>query len=246
MTPELESIKRWFEQDVRSVIPPHEVLEHYHAQHPRAIFMKTLPAGATLLDVGAGDGGYEVFRRWPAPARPDIRLFAYSLDKGANFDRYDGYELGNWDRQRPEFGGMTFDAIYSSHFIEHITQRDAFFSWCASRLNTGGRIYVEWPSDAALHCPTMEELAGLGFGPLTANFHDDLTHADLPATDYVLEQMRRNGLTVDARAVVRMPVFENELLRHYRETGDPVSLQFAYWLRTGWCQFVTAWAPPGA
>jgi SAM-dependent methyltransferase len=239
---ELESIKKWFDQDIKSVIPPQEVLERYHAQHPRAIFMKTLPAGASLLDVGAGDGGYEVFRRWPAPARPDIKLFAYSLDKGTNFDKYDSYELGNWDLARPAFGGMKFDAIYSSHFIEHINERDAFFSWCASRLNPGGRIYVEWPSDASLRCPTMKELAGVGFGRLTGNFYDDLSHTDLPATEYVLDQMKLNGLTVDAWAVVHMPVFESELLQYYRKSGDLVSLQFAYWLRTGWCQFVTAFA----
>ncbi len=237
---ELESVKKWFDQDIASVIPKSEVLERYHAQHPRAIFMKTLPAGATLLDVGAGDGGFEVFRHWPAPARPDIKLFAYSLDKGANFDNYDGYELGNWDERVPDFDGMKFDAIYSSHFIEHISARDAFFSWCASHLNPGGRIYIEWPSNRSLITPTLQELSGLGFGRITGNFHDDLTHTDLPATEYVIQQMIVNSLTVDTQAVIHMPIFESELLGHYRETGDLVSLQFAYWLRTGWCQYVTA------
>lgn len=243
MSSEFESVARWFKQrDIESAFPVSEVLEYYHAQHPRAIFLKTLPVNATLLDVGAGDGGFEVFRHWPAPTRLDIKLFAYSLEKGSNFNKYDGYELGNWDQHPPEFGGKKFDAIYSSHFIEHIKDQAAFIKWCASSLNPGGRLYVEWPSHNSQLCPTNKDLSKIGFGRITANFHDDLTHKQLPDMADILQYMGSENLVVDAQAIIRMPVFENSLLEHYRETGDLVSLQFAYWLRTGWCQFVIAHA----
>ena len=240
---EFESVTQWFTQKIEPVHPVREVLERYHAQHPRAIFLKTLPADATMLDVGAGDGGLEVFRHWPAPKRLDVKLFAYSLEKGAGFDKYDGYELGNWDQHLPELGGKKFDAIYSSHFIEHIKDRSAYVNWCASRLKPGGQVYIEWPAHDSQFCPTNQELSEVGFACITANFHDDRTHKDLPSRADILHHLESAGLIVDAQAIIRMPIFENDLLAHYRETGDVVSLQFAYWLRTGWCQFVTAHAP---
>lgn len=243
MSNDFESITRWFTQKAESIHPADEILERYHAQHPRAIFLKTLPANAIMLDVGAGDGGFEVFRHWPSPKRLDIKLFAYSLEKGASFDKYDGYELGDWDQRPPELDGRKFDAIYSSHFIEHIGDQGAYINWCASRLKSGGRVYIEWPSHESQFCPTSQELSKVGFARITANFYDDRTHKDLPNRTDILRHLKGAGMVVDAQAVIRMPVFENDLLGHYRETGDVVALQFAYWLRTGWCQFVTAHMP---
>lgn len=245
-TAQFESIKHWFQCDRQvTAIPLDHVLESYHSMHPRAVFVKSLPTNAVLLDVGAGDGGLEVFRRWPAPARPDIRLFAYSLEKGSSFDEWDGYQLGNWDEGPPDFDGRKFDAIYSSHFIEHIKDASSFLRWCASMLTEGGRVYIEWPSANSLSSPAMSELKEIGFKHLTGNFRDDPTHKELPDRIEVVRQLRKNGLVVDAEATIRMPVFEDALLQHYRATDDVVSLQFAYWLRTGWCQFVAAHLPLG-
>jgi SAM-dependent methyltransferase len=170
-------------------------------------------------------------------------LFAYSLDKGDNFHNYDGYELGNWDKGPPKFGGMKFDAIYSSHFIEHIRSAEDFVHWVASRLKPGGRVYIEWPSHESQFCPSIQELSPIGFGRITANFHDDLTHTTLPATEDVIRYLQDCGLTIDVQGIIRLPLFEEELLANHRDTGDIVALQFAYWLRTGWCQYVTAHMP---
>jgi SAM-dependent methyltransferase len=243
---DIAELEQWFNGELATAIPAHEMIERYHAMHPRCVFLKTLPAGAKVLDMGAGDGGFHVFRQWPAPARPDIRLYAYSLEKGAQFDEYDGFELGNWEDGPPDFGGMKFDAIHCAHFIEHIRNPAAFIRWAASRLAPEGRIYLEWPSEESRFTPTLSELAAIGFGRLIGNFYDDPTHRELPGLRLMVRQLRAHGLQIESAAPIVMPLFEDELLAHYRATSDPVSLQLAYWLKTRWCQFVTARAtqPP--
>src|SRR5664280_1340562 len=94
-TTDIDAIIRWYRAEHSPALEDAEkVFEFYHQCHPRTLFLKMLPAGATLLDLGAGDGPMQVFRNWPPPARKDLKLYAFSLRKGKHFDAYDGYELG--------------------------------------------------------------------------------------------------------------------------------------------------------
>jgi hypothetical protein len=54
-----------------------------HTASPRVRFFKSTQPDARLLDLGAGDGGMEVFRQWLSPPREDIRMYAVSLEMGA-------------------------------------------------------------------------------------------------------------------------------------------------------------------
>jgi hypothetical protein len=45
--------------------------------------------------------------------------------KGQHYDNLDGYELGHWPETTPRFPGVEFNAIFCSHFIEHIESRHA-------------------------------------------------------------------------------------------------------------------------
>ncbi len=242
--PHLKALSEWYHGELRSVLPAGEVLERFHAQHPRCLFLKGLPARASVLDMGSGDGALSILREWPAPARPDLRLYAFSLDKGKYFDSYNGFEIGDWEQAPPRFEGRSFDAIFSSHFIEHIKSPGDFFHWVASRLKPGGWLFAEWPAPASKVAPTIDQLSSVGFPPLVGNFHDDRSHRELPSMEAVQASLLGAGLRPSTQATIKLPLFEDELLAHYRVTGDLTSLQFAYWLRTGWCQYVTAQKPP--
>lgn len=135
------AVKAWLAHSATTVLPRGELLETFHGQHPRTLFVKSLKARSSVLDVGAGDGALSIFRRWPRPARQDLKIYAYSLEKGQNFDDYDGYELSDWNVQKP-FADRTFDAIFCSHFVEHIADPVAFITWMASKLSENGRVYI--------------------------------------------------------------------------------------------------------
>ena len=242
--PDIEAIERWYQQESGPALESDEqVFEHYHSAHPRTLFLKTLPAGATLLDIGAGDGSMQIFRNWPPPARPDVKLYTFSLHKGAHFDAYDGYELGDWNLRTPDFGGMQFDAIFSAHFVEHIDQPSSLAAWAATRLKPGGRLFTEWPTEAALSAPEHRELRARGIDLRLGTFFDDPTHLALPSTETVHASMRDAGLEIELAGVIRLPRYESALLDVYRRTQNPLALLFAYWSFSGWCQYAIARKP---
>lgn len=237
---DIDSIVQWFNADVPVAVREDLVLAGFHSSHPRILFLKGLPPGAIVLDVGAGDGSMQLFRTWLTPARTDLKMYAYSLEKGIHFDSYDGFEIGNWDERPPLFEGLEFDAMFSAHFIEHIQDPSAYFEWAGSRLAPGGRIFTEWPSERALRAPTKSELHLHGIDLFLGNFYDDLTHRSFPSKMRVLRALRKAGLEVEAAGTIRLPLYETQMLGHYRRTGDTPTLQLAYWSRTGWCQYVIA------
>ena len=61
-------------------------------------------------------------------------MFAFAIERGGMFDRYDGYELGSWPDVKPDFGGRQFDAVFAANFIEHIDQPIEFIRWAVNRL----------------------------------------------------------------------------------------------------------------
>src|SRR5215469_5762343 len=82
-----------------------EIDGYYATITPRSVFFKNIVPCGDLLDLGAGDGIMSVFRDWPAFKRSDIGMYAVSLAKGERFDQYNGYELGNFEDEFPDFGG---------------------------------------------------------------------------------------------------------------------------------------------
>jgi hypothetical protein len=75
-----------------------------------------------LTDAGAGS--LQIYRSWPPPPRPDLKMFAFAIERGDMFDRYDVYRSGAWPEVKPDFGGQQFDAIVAANFIEHIDYQD--------------------------------------------------------------------------------------------------------------------------
>ncbi len=243
---DIDQIKRWFNRPRDSHVPRDNVMELYFTFHPRTAFLKTLPHGSEVVDIGAGDGSLSVFRDWPAPARPDLRLYAYSLEKGEHFDKFDGFEISDWNQSPPEFGGRMFDAIVCAHFIEHVADPLSLVRWAARKLRTGGRMYLEWPSPESLPLPPRGELEAAGVPLIISRFHDDGTHRDLPQRQHVLEGCRAAGLAVDAEGVVSLPWLEDEMLAQFRDDADGFARQAAFWSHTRWSQYLLLRQPQAA
>lgn len=234
----------WFRQKRSARFPRQKAIENFYLYLPRTAFLKTLKPNARVLDIGAGDGSLELFRNWLEPRRTDLKMYAYSLEKGKRFDEYAGYELGNWEKGPPEFGGGQFDALIACHFIEHVSDPRAFLDWAAGRLAPGGRMYVEWPSPNSLGLPSRTELLAQGVDVIISNFHDDATHRQLPDRAELLTRLEHTGWLIDQQGVVKLPYFEDELLARCEEPpADPVAKLSAFWSKTRWAQYFIASRP---
>jgi SAM-dependent methyltransferase len=237
----IDEIVAWFAASRRPSLGRDEAITLLNSTHPRTLFVKTLARGACLLDVGAGDGGLEVFRRWPPPARTDLRMYAYALDKGANFGAYDGFELGDWESGPPAFSGIEFSAMFCSHFIEHIADPVPFLQWSAQRLPSGGRLYLEWPSPFSELLPKSADLAQRGVKLTISNFHDDATHKAIHDRSRIVGGLVAAGFFIEQQGYLSLPFLEEEVLAHLAEgLDDAYAVQTAFWSKTRWAQYLVA------
>jgi SAM-dependent methyltransferase len=221
-----------------------EVFEPYlHSITPRSSFFKMLSPGVRVLDLGAGDGTMSVFRRWPAIERLDLEMYAVSLEKGSHFDAYDGYELGNFENDVPKFSNLTFGAILCAHFIEHLRDPERCMEWMASRLASGGRLYLEWPHIISTRMPTRFEIIDEGLNVMTINFFDDPTHVEAWPMSRLTRAAQKAGLAIESAGRIRFPWAGDELKHHGRMDNDVVATTMGLWFYFGWAQFLTAFRP---
>lgn len=238
-----EDVKAWFDRPLKPRLEQSRVMELYFTYHPRTAFLKMLPANARVVDIGAGDGSLSVFRKWPSPEREDLQLYAYSIEKGALFDQFTGYEISDWNTTPPVFEGKSFDAVICAHFIEHIADPVSFADWVARKLAPEGRVYLEWPSPNSLDMPSRLELEEAGVPLIISRFDDDHTHRDLPGCDDIIAAVQERGLVIEGKGIVRLPWLEDELLAHFRDADDRFPCQAAFWSHTGWSQYLVMRLP---
>ncbi len=237
---DIARIREWFARDRKPALTREQATELYFTFHPRTAFLKTLPPGSKVVDIGAGDGSLSVFRKWPAPQRADLELYAYSIEKGRLFDDFKGFEVSDWNASPPEFDGTIFDAIICAHFIEHIEDPASLAAWASRKLGNDARVYLEWPSPESLALPSRSELEDAGVPLIISRFDDDHTHRELPDADAVAASLQAKGFSITTRGIVRLPWLEDELLAHFRDDDDGFSRQAAFWSYTGWSQYLVA------
>ena len=209
-----------------------------HLSSPRVRFLKTLPYGAIVLDLGAGDGSLALFKNWLPPHRPDIHLYAVSLADGPHKALYDGWENKNFEDESP-FPGKVFDAVFSSHFIEHIEGGpNNVMPWIASRLAPLGRVYIETPSLFSKAGPRREALRAAGHLVSTTNFHDDATHKETVDLDNLRASFMRSGFFVEESGYWHNPFLEPMLLDLASQTNVEFYATSAVWMATRFAQYV--------
>ena len=82
-----------------------------------------------------------------------------------------------------------FDAVVSSHNLEHCDEPARVLKAICAALKSGGRMYLSFPSEASTHLPRRPRN--------TLNFFDDPTHTVPPRLADVLQGLRTAGFKVN-------------------------------------------------
>lgn len=191
----------------------------------------------TILDVGCGNHSPSITRHWfPGSTYYGLDLTARHHDR-ADLAAMDGFfEI---DLERDSLDSLPngrFDIIIMAHVIEHITNGETVVQDLAKKLKTGGRIYIECPSDRSLTLPSAEG---------TLNFYDDPGHVRQYSLPELIRACESAGLAVRRAAVRRdkiwmaigllfIPKHIYSLLRRRKLFGP------ALWDLLGFAHFVTA------
>lgn len=156
----------------------------------RTQFLTELPHSATVFDVGCGNDSPYLFKS----IRPDVRYVG--LDVGdynqehAPHDYADEYVVISPEAfvDAIERRHGQFDAVVSSHNLEHCSKQDEVVIAMARSLKPGGRIFLAFPAAATVKFPSR---AG------TLNFYDDATHVRPPNYHRVLDLLKSEAIDID-------------------------------------------------
>lgn len=168
--------------------------------HGKVGFLSRLPTCAVLLDVGCGNGS-------PARVkdqRPDIVYtgldvndFNHAIPPDLHADRYLVVSPQNFASEIETLKG-SYDAVISSHNLEHCLEPDRVLSAIVSALKPNGRLYLSFPAEESVNFPSRKG---------TLNFYDDPTHREVPKFRAVIDKLEQHGMTIElARKRHRPPI----------------------------------------
>ena len=166
-----------------------------------ASFILQLPDHASLLDVGCGNSA-------PLTAKGlrsdvyyvglDVKDYNQTEQSKSVADEYHIAEPETFASVIENLGENRYDAVVSSHNIEHtIAPLDTLRAMCGA-LKQGGQLYMGFPSEKSAQLPSR---AG------TLNFHDDPTHVWLPQFDTVIRTLERSGVEIVYQSQHYRPLF---------------------------------------
>lgn len=166
------------------------IINHILRPNGKAAFLKGIPYGTKILDVGCGnDSPYAAKMQRPDLYYVGIDIGDYNQEHPPALyaDEYITTSPDNFsaeiDKLRNQMG-----AVISSHNLEHCSNQERTLQAVLSALRPGGRLYLSFPCEESKGFPSR---AGC------LNFYDDPTHKTVPSFEKVMAQIASAGLTVD-------------------------------------------------
>lgn len=114
-------------------------------------FITSLPHGASVLDVGCGEGR-ALYRM--KELRPDLRLSGLDLaDVNSLIPPDVAFTLGSAENLSQLYQPGTFDAVVCRHVIEHLVSPLELVSGISKILRSGGKVFMETPNWVRMYMP---------------------------------------------------------------------------------------------
>jgi SAM-dependent methyltransferase len=156
-------------------------------------FVRTIRPNGRVLDVGCGNNS----PMWFKNIRPDLLYTGIDIEdynqasdprKFAN-----DYVICAPDDFAEVIEGFRgqFDAVVSSHNLEHCNEPDRVLKGMIGALRAGGRLYLSFPCESSV---TFPHRVG------TLNFFDDPTHKTVPKWTEVVATIRGAGCSIEFAA----------------------------------------------
>jgi hypothetical protein len=137
----------------------------------RYSFLKQLDPQANLLDVGCGNESSARIRRvLPLCNYTGVDIFEDDSYKNGKNENYIIADPEKFDTAISG-AGRRFDAVVSSHNLEHCNDRNKTLSAMLGSIVYGGQLFICFPSEDSVNFPARGG---------TLNYYDDSTHVGSP------------------------------------------------------------------
>jgi len=152
-------------------------------------FLGVLKRDSSLLDVGCGnDSSYNIKTSFPGFDYTGIDIGDYNQTKPLLADHYLLATAETFAEEISQFNDY-FDAVISSHNLEHCDQREKTLRAMLEAVKVGGRLYLSFPCEASVNFPSRK---------ITLNYYDDKTHKENPPSfEKVIKILDENNFSIE-------------------------------------------------
>ena len=156
--------------------------------YDKHIFLLQLPKDSKILDVGCGsEFSYHTKRILPSCNSTGIDVVDYNNKMPRLHDRYVITDPANFAGEIYKFNAH-FDAVLSTHNIEHCDDRAKTLDAMLKAIKPGGHLYMRFPSEISAQLPSRR-------GCL--NYFDDPTHKGSPPNfNRLLEKIKDDNFDI--------------------------------------------------
>jgi SAM-dependent methyltransferase len=161
-------------------------------RHDKSAFLHQLKPDARILDVGCGNNS-------PFYTKNILPECVYT-----------GLDIGDYNQSQPNLADQyvvttpakfaeaiyafneAFDAVISTHNLEHCDDRDMTVDAMLGAVSPGGQLYMTFPCGQSVSFPSRSG---------TLNYYDDPTHKGLPPDfDQLIEKIQSHGFAIEFAA----------------------------------------------
>lgn len=156
----------------------------------KTAFILSQKNGAKIFDIGCGNSSAEQIKSINPTiyyCGIDVGDYNQSENSFASMDRYICVTSDEFANSILNVGEK-FDAVISSHNIEHCDDPNSVIDAMCAVLNPKGLLYFSFPSEATINFPSRRG---------TLNFRDDPTHQDIPKFDHIIQRLQQNGMVLE-------------------------------------------------
>jgi SAM-dependent methyltransferase len=154
--------------------------------------LKRLDPHCSVLDVGCGNNSpYWVKSLFPSMHYTGVDVGDYGQTKPVLADRYATCKPEEFSAEIAKFKNC-FDAVISSHNIEHCIEPEKTLEAMLDAVRPGGRLFMAFPAEESRHFPKR-----LG----TLNYYDDETHqTNPPSFDQIISTVKQHGFEIEYKS----------------------------------------------